>query len=161
MKIEFTPIGIIHSPHAERENMPIQPSGAAGISGTVEVFETFADGLRDLDGFSHIILIYSFHRSVGFELIVVPFLDTRPHGVFATRAPKRPNSIGLSVVKLNKVDGRILYIENIDVLDNTPLLDIKPYVPDFDAQSEDVRTGWLSQVQKSATGRKSDDRFSR
>jgi len=105
-------------------------------------------------------LIYSFHRSVGFKLVVVPFLDTKPHGVFATRAPKRPNSIGLSVVRLNKVDGRILYIENIDVLDNTPLLDIKPYVPDFDVQS-DVRTGWLSQVQKSATGRKSDDRFSR
>ncbi len=160
MKIEFTPIGIIHSPHVEQEGMPIQPTGATGISGTVEVFETFADGLKDLDGFSHIILIYSFHRSVGFELVVVPFLDTKPHGVFATRAPKRPNSIGLSVVKLNKVDGRILYIENIDILDNTPLLDIKPYVPDFDAQA-DVRTGWLSQVQKSATDRKSDDRFSR
>ncbi|MFH2065564.1 MAG: tRNA (N6-threonylcarbamoyladenosine(37)-N6)-methyltransferase TrmO [Pseudomonadota bacterium] len=159
MKIEYTPIGIIHSPHAELEGMPIQPTGAAGISGTVEVFEDFSAGLKDLDGFSHIILIYSFHRSDGFQLEVIPFLDTRPRGVFATRAPKRPNAIGLSIVRLKRVEGRILHIENLDVLDNTPLLDIKPYVPDFDAQSE-VRTGWLEHAQRSAADRKSDARFS-
>jgi tRNA-Thr(GGU) m(6)t(6)A37 methyltransferase TsaA len=90
---------------------------------------------------------------------VIPFLDTRPRGVFATRAPKRPNAIGLSIVRLNRVEGRILHIENLDVLDNTPLLDIKPYVPDFDVQS-DVRTGWLENVRRSATERKSDARFS-
>lgn len=150
---------MIHSPHADLEGMPIQPTGATGISGTVEVFEDFSAGLKDLDGFSHIILIYSFHRSEGFQLEVIPFLDTRPRGVFATRAPKRPNAIGLSIVRLNRVEGRILHIENLDVLDNTPLLDIKPYVPDFDVQS-DVRTGWLENVRRSATERKSDARFS-
>ncbi len=160
MKIEYSPIGIIHSPYTEPEGMPIQPTGAKGISGTVEVFEAFTDGLKDLDGFSHIILLYCFHRSRGYQLETVPFLDTKPHGVFATRAPKRPNPIGLSIVRLNRIEGRILYIEHTDVLDNTPLIDIKPYVPDFDARS-DVKTGWLENVPKSKIDRKSDDRFSR
>ncbi len=160
MKIEYTPIGTIRTPFTKPEDMPIQPAGAKGISGTVEVFETFAAGLKDLDGFSHIILLYFFHQSSGYQLKIVPFLDTKPHGVFATRAPKRPNPIGLSIVKLKRVDGRILYIENIDVLDNTPLLDIKPYVPEFDAQ-KDVRTGWLETLVKTEINRKSDDRFSR
>ncbi|MBC2715363.1 MAG: tRNA (N6-threonylcarbamoyladenosine(37)-N6)-methyltransferase TrmO [Desulfobacteraceae bacterium] len=160
MNIKYTPIGIIHSPYTKPEGMPIQPTGAKGIEGTVEVFETFEAGLKDLDGFSHIILLYCFHRSEGYHLETVPFLDKKPHGVFATRAPKRPNPIGLSIVKLNRIEGRILYIENIDVLDNTPLLDIKPYVPDFDTQP-DVRTGWLENVQKTDIDRKSDDRFSR
>ncbi len=160
MKIEYSPIGIIHSPHTTPEGMPIQPTGAKGISGTVEVFEQFRTGLKDLDGFSHIILLYYFHRSDGYKLEIVPFLDDKPHGVFSTRAPRRPNPIGLSIVKLNKMENGILYIENIDVLDNTPLIDIKPYVPDFDAQS-DVKTGWLEDVQKTKIDRKSDDRFSR
>ena len=162
MKIEFSPIGIIHSPHTSPEGMPIQPTGAKGIEGTIEVFEPFASGLKDLDGFSHIILLYYFHQAQGYALETVPFLDTKPHGVFATRAPKRPNPIGLSIVRLLRVDGRILYIENIDVLDNTPLIDIKPYVPDFDAlpdKQTDVRTGWLADVQAADIHRKSDDRF--
>lgn len=160
MKIEYTPIGIIHSPHTTPAGMPIQAAGAKGIKGTVEIFDSFAPGLKDLDGFSHIILLYYFHRSNGYKLEIVPFLDDKPHGVFATRAPKRPNPIGLSIVKLNKMENGILYIENIDVIDNTPLIDIKPYVPDFDAQT-DVRTGWLENVQKSKIDNKSDDRFSR
>ena len=157
-KIEYTPIGIIYTPYDEREGMPIQPGGAAGVTGSIEIFAEFSAGLKDLDGFSHIILLYAFHQSKGYNLEVIPFLDTRPHGVFATRAPKRPNSIGLSIVRLNRMEGRVLHIENIDVLNQTPLLDIKPYVPGFDAPT-DVRTGWLEESQTAAGSRKSDDRF--
>lgn len=158
MKIEFTPIGIVHSPFTELKGMPIQPPGAAGANGTVEVFEDFHPGLKDLDGFSHIILLYHFHRSHGFNLHLIPFMDTAPRGLFATRAPKRPNPIGLSVVQLNKIEDGVLHIQGVDILDGTPLLDIKPYVPEFDAQL-DVRTGWLETAAKTVSGRKSDDRF--
>jgi tRNA-Thr(GGU) m(6)t(6)A37 methyltransferase TsaA len=158
MKIEFVPIGIIHSPFMELEGMPIQPAGAAGVKGTVEVFEDFHPGLKDLGGFSHIILLYHFHRSYGFNLQVVPFMDSQPRGLFATRAPKRPNPIGLSVVKLDKIEDGVLHIQSVDILDGTPLLDIKPYVPEFDAQVE-VRTGWLEKARKTASSQKSDDRF--
>ena len=158
MKIEFTPIGIIHSPFMEPEGMPIQPPGAAGVKGTVEVLEDFHSGLNDLDGFSHIILLYHFHRSQGFNLHVVPFMDSEPRGLFATRAPKRPNPIGFSVVQLDKIEDGVLYIRGVDILDGTPLLDIKPYVPEFDAQVE-TRTGWLEKARKTVSNRKSDDRF--
>ena len=158
MKIEFTPIGIIHSPFMEPEGMPIQPVGAVGVKGTVEVFKGFHSGLEDLDGFSHIILLYHFHRSHGFDLRVVPFMDSRKRGLFATRAPKRPNPIGLSIVQLDKIEDGVLHIQSVDILDGTPLLDIKPYVPEFDAQME-VRTGWLETTGKGVFGRKSDDRF--
>jgi len=158
MKIEFTPIGIIRSPFMEPEGMPIQPAGAAGIKGTVEVFEDFCPGLKDLDGFSHIILLYHFHRSHGFNLHVVPFMDSEPRGLFATRAPKRPNPIGLSVVQLDNIEDGLLHIQGVDVLDGTPLLDIKPYVPEFDAHAG-VRTGWLEKTGKTVSSRKSDDRF--
>lgn len=158
MKIAFAPIGIIHSPFMELEDMPIQPAGAAGVKGTVEVFEDFHPALKDLDGFSHIILLYQFHRSQSFNLHVVPFMDSEPRGLFATRAPKRPNPIGLSTVQLDKIEGGVLHIQNVDILDGTPLLDIKPYVPEFDTQVE-VRTGWLEKARKSVSSRKSDDRF--
>ena len=138
--------------------MPIQPAGAAGVKGSVEVFEDFLPGLKDLDGFSHIILLYFFHRSPSFDLHVVPFMDSEPRGLFATRAPKRPNPIGLSVVQLDKIENGVLHIQNVDILDGTPLLDIKPYVPEFDSQVE-VRTGWLEKARKSVSSRKSDDRF--
>jgi tRNA-Thr(GGU) m(6)t(6)A37 methyltransferase TsaA len=157
-KIEFAPIGIIRSPYAEPENMPIQPVGAAGVQGTVEVFEEYRAGLDDLDGFSHIILLYHFHLSGSFELRVVPFLDSDPRGLFATRAPRRPNPIGLSVVQLDKIENGVLYIRNVDIVDGTPLLDIKPYVPEFDAGLE-VRTGWLEKAKRNASGRRSDNRF--
>ena len=158
MKIEFEPIGIIHTPFKELQNMPIQPTGAVGIKGTVEVFTDYHSGLKDLDGFSHIILLYHFHRSQAFSLQVVPFLDTKQRGLFATRAPKRPNPIGISVVQLDQIVNGVLHIQNVDILDGTPLLDIKPYVPDFDAQVK-VRTGWLEKARKSVSKRKSDERF--
>lgn len=158
MKIEFVPIGIIHSPFTKPEGMPIQPAGAAGVKGTVEVFEEFHPGLKDLDGFSHIVLLYHFHRSEGFNLSVVPFMDSQPRGLFATRAPKRPNPIGLSVVQLDKIEGGVLYIQSVDILDGTPLLDIKPYIPEFDPQAS-VRRGWLEKARKIVSTKTSDDRF--
>jgi len=158
MPVELKPIGIIRSPFTVPKDMPIQPAGAIGIAGTVEVHEEFRAGLKDLDGFSHIILLYHFHRSEGCRLEVIPFLDDESHGVFATRAPKRPNPIGLSVVRLCAMDNGILEIENVDVLDGTPLLDIKPYVPEFDAADE-VRTGWLEKAEGKVSNRKADHRF--
>lgn len=158
MKIEYAPIGIIHSPFYESEGMPIQPAGAAGVKGSVEVFESFKEGLADLGGFSHIILLYHFHRSHGFNLHVVPFMDSEPRGLFATRAPKRPNPIGFSVVRLEKIEDCVLQIRDVDILDGTPLLDIKPYVPAFDAPT-DVRTGWLEKAEKTVSSRRADDRF--
>ena len=158
MKIVFTPIGIIHSPFMEPEGMPIQPAGGAGVAGTVEVFEDFHAGLKDLDGFSHIILLYHLHRSRAFDLHVVPFMDSEKRGLFATRAPRRPNPIGLSVVQLDKIVDGVIYIRNMDIIDGTPLLDIKPYVPEFDTQVE-IRTGWLQKVSKTVSDRKSDNRF--
>lgn len=158
MNIEYQPIGIIYSPFKTVKGMPIQPSGAAGVRGTVEIYRKFRQGLKDLDGFSHIILIYHFHRSDGCSLIVTPFLDSVERGVFATRAPRRPNPIGLSVVRLIGIDECKLTIEGVDVLDGTPVLDIKPYVPDFD--SPDVTsTGWIGKAHKSARSCKSDNRF--
>ena len=158
MEISYRPIGIIHSPFTDIEGMPIQPTGASGIRGTVEVFPEFAEGLKDLEGFSHIILLYHFHRVQGAKLAVTPFMDSRPHGVFATRSPKRPNPIGLSIVKLLSIERNVLHIENVDILDGTPLLDIKPYVPEFDQPQAD-RVGWLEQAKGRVQSKKSDSRF--
>ena len=158
MMTRYRTIGIIHTPFQDLEGIPIQPSVGVGIRGHVEVFPEYEAGLKDLDGFSHIILVYDFHRSKGFNLQVVPFLDSELRGVFATRSPKRPNSIGLSVVKLLNVKNRILRIKNVDIIDATPLLDIKPYVPEFDQQVS-VRTGWLEEARKNVTEKKSDRRF--
>jgi len=158
MKIEFTPIGLIHSPYTDTDDMPIQPAGAENVKGSIEVFEAYQPGLQDLEGFSHIILLYCFHRSHGFKLKVIPFLDSVEHGLFATRAPKRPNPIGLSVVRLDRIENGVLQVSNKDILDSTPLLDIKPYVPEFDVR-ENVRTGWLDKLSQKAANRKSDDRF--
>ena len=156
--IKYEPIGIIQTPFKIPEGMPIQPAGAEGVKGTIEIFAEYEDGLKDLAGFSHIILLYHFHRSKGVNLHVVPFMDSQSRGVFSTRAPKRPNHIGLSLVRLRKVDGRTLHIENADILNGTPLLDIKPYVPEFD-EATSVRTGWLENARKTVSERKSDKRF--
>ena len=156
--MNYRPVGIIHSPFKEIEDMPIQPTGASGIQAVVEVFPEFAEGLRDLEGFSHIILLYHFHRVQGSRLTVTPFLDSQPRGVFATRAPKRPNPIGLSIVKLLGIEQNILHVENVDILDGTPLLDIKPYVPEFDQHPAD-RVGWLEQAKGRVQSTRSDDRF--
>ncbi|MBC8447575.1 MAG: tRNA (N6-threonylcarbamoyladenosine(37)-N6)-methyltransferase TrmO [Chloroflexi bacterium] len=158
MDITYRPIGIIHSPFTDIAGMPIQPRGAAGVPGTVEVWPEFAAGLQDLGGFSHVILLYHFHRVQEARLTVTPFLDAQPRGVFATRAPQRPNPIGLSIVKLLGIEGNILHIENVDILDGTPLLDIKPYVPEFD-QHPAERIGWLEQARGRVQGQRSDDRF--
>lgn len=158
MIVEYSPIGVVHSPFLEREGTPIQPSRSNGASGTVDVFPEFVEGLSDLDGFSHIILLCHLHRSTGWRLKVVPFLDTEPRGLFATRAPCRPNPIGLSVVNLLAVEGHVLVIENVDLLDGTPVLDIKPYVGEFDDRTN-VRTGWL-EAARVRRKRRADDRFS-
>jgi len=154
----FSPIGIIHSPFIDITGMPIQPNGARGVRGTVEIFEEFTEGLNDITGFSRIILIYAFHRCLSYKLTVTPFLDTVPRGVFATRAPGRPNPIGLSIVRLIEVKGTTLVIEDVDILDRTPLLDLKPYVPSFDSYP-DASSGWLEHVAMGAESFRSDTRF--
>ncbi|WP_292727979.1 tRNA (N6-threonylcarbamoyladenosine(37)-N6)-methyltransferase TrmO [Methanoculleus sp.] len=156
--IVFTPIGIVRSPFRDPRNMPIQPLGARGVRGTVELDPACAAGLKDLAGFSRIILLYHFHRSEGYALEVVPFLDKTPHGVFATRAPRRPNALGLSILKLVAVDGATLTIEDVDILDGTPVVDIKPYVPAFDAYP-DERSGWLAAAGEDPRTVRSDGRF--
>jgi|Deesub1362A_J573_1020465.scaffolds.fasta_scaffold03711_7 tRNA-Thr(GGU) m(6)t(6)A37 methyltransferase TsaA len=156
--IRYRPIGVVRSPFRALQEMPIQPVSRASAPGRVEIYPEFAAGLKDLDGFSHIILLYHFHRAPRVDLTVTPFLDGEQRGIFATRAPTRPNPIGLSVVALERVDGATLYLENLDILDGTPVLDIKPYVPEFDARP-DARTGWLERARGKARGTTSDDRF--
>jgi tRNA-Thr(GGU) m(6)t(6)A37 methyltransferase TsaA len=158
MRIEYQNIGIVHSPFTELEGMPIQPSRAKDVRGSVEVFPGFVDGLADLDGFSHIVLLCHLHASSGYQLRVVPYLDNEARGLFATRAPRRPNPIGLSVVRLEGIDGGVLSILDVDLLDGTPLLDIKPYVAEFDHRSE-VRSGWLEWAAHRQRDVLSDDRF--
>ena len=139
---QFTmePIGVIHSPFTDKNQTPIQPTRSPAV-GQVEIYPEFADGLQDVEGFSHIILLYVFHQSEGYTLLVKPFLDDQRRGLFATRYPRRPNPIGLSVVRLLTRHANVLEIEGVDVLDGTPLLDIKPYIPEFDARIQ-ARTGW-------------------
>lgn len=160
--IVFKPIGIVHSPYKEPKGVPIQAATveAAGVEATVEIFPEHVAGLKDLDGFSHAILVYHFHRSGEPRLLVKPFLDGQQRGLFSTRAPARPNPIGISAVRLVSVGpGGTLVVRGIDVVDGTPLLDIKPYVPAFDVVPAD-RIGWLdSKVQRAASTR-GDGRFS-
>ena len=156
--VQYQPIGIIHSPFDKPEGTPIQPAGARGAEGTVDVFPEFADGLMDIEGFSHIILVYHFHLSKKTSLRVRPYLDSLLRGVFATRSPSRPNPIGISVVRLNRVAGTILHVRDIDIVNGTPLLDIKPYVPKFDL-IETVRIGWLEGLIKKVPAVKDDGRF--
>jgi len=158
MKIEYKPIGIIHTPFQHPKGMPIQPAGAEGIRGTVEVFDEYVEGLNDVDGFSRIVLLYHFHQAKPAAMRVIPFMDTQLRGLFATRAPARPNPIGLSIVRLIGIEGNILTIENVDMLDGTPLLDIKPHVSEFASPASD-RIGWLEQARGRAKKKKSDDRF--
>lgn len=156
--IHFHPIGTIHSPFTERKGMPIQPKGAGTIQGKVCLFPEYEEGLADLAGFSHIVLLYYFHMSSGHSLKVVPFLDDMERGLFSTRAPRRPNGIGLSVVELLSVEGAVLKIQGVDILDGTPLLDIKPYVPVFDTPTR-CRIGWLEKKAGKAPDITSDNRF--
>jgi len=141
-EVRYKPIGVINTPFKQPRGTPIQPKAAEGVPGMVEVFPEYADGLKDLEGFSHIILIYHFHMSKKPSLMVKPYMDEQEHGVFATRSPSRPNPIGISVVRLVGVEENVLHVLDVDIVDGTPLLDIKPYVPEFDVRKVE-RIGWL------------------
>jgi tRNA-Thr(GGU) m(6)t(6)A37 methyltransferase TsaA len=158
MEIRYVPIGVVRSPFTDLADMPIQPRGRASAPGTVVVRPEFAEGLRDLDGFSHVILLYHLHRVERTDLTVTPFLGSGSHGVFATRAPTRPNPIGLSVVELLGVEGNVLRVAGIDVLDGTPVLDVKPHVPEFDCPGG-ARVGWLAHAHGRSATTTSDRRF--
>jgi tRNA (adenine37-N6)-methyltransferase len=157
--IEYVPIGVVRSPYRQLDGMPLQTPAAAEVDATVELDPRVHGALRDLDGFSHVWLVVHLHRVAGWEPEVVPFLDDRrPRGVLATRSPRRPNPIGLSLVELRAVDPRALRIRGIDLLDGTPVLDVKPYVPLFDAR-EDARPGWFGTGAERVHEVRSDDRY--
>jgi len=155
---ELKPIGIVRTPFQDLKNMPIQPGGASGVRGTLEIFSEFQEGLKDVELFSHLFLLYRFHRAVRTSLEVIPFLDSEKRGVYATRSPLRPNHIGLSVVHLLERKENILDIENVDILDGTPLLDIKPYVLQFDGV-ENPSSGWITANSHEVAAKRSDERF--
>ena len=157
-KIVYSPIGIVHSPFKEQKGTPIQSAYAQGTEGTVEIFPEYADGLKDIEGFSHIFLIFHFHLSGKASLTAKPFMDDKPHGIFSIRGPNRPNPIGISIVRLVGVEKNILHVEDLDIVDGTPLLDIKPYVPEFDTR-EAVKTGWLEKNIHKLPKSKDDGRF--
>jgi tRNA-Thr(GGU) m(6)t(6)A37 methyltransferase TsaA len=146
MEIVMKPIGLLHSPFTDKQQTPIQPTRSQA-SGWAEVYPEFAQGLQDIEGFSHIILLYVFHQSDSYSLLVKPFLDDTQHGLFTTRYPRRPNPIGISIVRLLRRRGNLLDLGEVDMLDGTPLLDIKPYVPDFDVRKQ-ARTGWYAHRSK-------------
>jgi tRNA-Thr(GGU) m(6)t(6)A37 methyltransferase TsaA len=156
--VTFTPIGIVRTPFATQAGMPIQTVAAGGVQGRVELDPAYAGGLADLDGFTHLHLITYLHRSGQPSLRVMPYLDTAERGIFATRSPKRPNAIGLSLVRLVRVEGAVLHVEELDLLDGTPLLDIKPYVPPFDDR-EGARYGWFEQRAQDVHAVRADERF--
>ena len=158
-KIEFKPIGVIHTPFKTREGVPVQSSGGQDVEGVVEIDPEYADGLADLDGFSHLLLVYHLHLSEGYKLKVVPFLDTVERGLFSTRAPGRPNPIGVSVVRLERMEGNRLHIRGIDMVDGTPLLDIKPCVPHLYPSPDEVKMGWLEGKVDRFRSQRSDGRF--
>lgn len=158
--MELDPIGVIHTPFTEPLGTPIQPAAAKGARGTVEVLEKYAEGLKDLDGFERVWLVYWFDRAAETRLLVRPYLVEEAHGLFATRAPCRPNPIGISSVKLVSVEGNVLHVEDVDMLDGTPLLDIKPYVSHFDVFDVE-RNGWLDEAlrRRKLTEAEADGRF--
>lgn len=154
--LSLRPIGVIRSPFTEAAGTPIQTVFAADARGCVEIYPEYAEGLRDLAGFERIWLIYLLDRAPAGKLRVVPFRDDIERGIFATRAPCRPNPIGLSCIRVLAVEGGIISIADVDVLDGTPLLDIKPYVPAFDA-FPGIRCGWYEKASVNRTI--ADDRF--
>jgi tRNA-Thr(GGU) m(6)t(6)A37 methyltransferase TsaA len=140
--ITIKPIGIINTPHKEPKDIPIQGKFKMGITGTARIFPEYKAGLKDLEGFSHVILIYHFNRSKEEKLTGKPFLEDTEHGIFAIRSPHRPNHIGFSIVKLKSIKGDTITFTEVDILNGTPLLDIKPYVKHFDSRSK-VKSGWI------------------
>ena len=157
-EIVYRPIGIIHSPFKKPQGTPIQPSAGKGIKGTIEIYPEYIKGLKDLEGFSHIILLFHLHLVKKATLQAKPFMDNELHGIFSIRGPSRPNPIGLSIVKLEKIVNNILYIEDLDIIDTTPLLDIKPYVSNFDDR-KNIKIGWLEDNIKKLSLSVDDGRF--
>jgi tRNA (adenine37-N6)-methyltransferase len=158
MRISYSPIGYFRSPYRDVKGMPVQPVGAEEIEGCIEVLPEFLGGLKDLEGFSHVHVLCHLHRISGYDLMVKPFLDTERHGVFATRSPKRPNPISLSVMRLQGICGDRVMLRGIDILDGTPVLDLKPYVAEFD-QCDADRFGWFAGKSHQARYLRSDERF--
>lgn len=160
--IEYTAIGVVHSPFKEPAGTPIQAAGAAAadVEAVVEIYPQFSEGLKDIEGFSHLIILCHLHRVQPTGLLVKPFLENELHGVFATRSPGRPNPIGFSVVRLDKVEGRLLRVRGVDILDQTPVLDIKPYIGEFDCR-EAERVGWLANNLHKLHETKDDGRFAK
>jgi len=152
-EISYRPIGIIHSEHTLAEKTPIQPVYAKGCKGYAEVFEEFTEGLNDIEGFSHIYLLYHFHQAMPVKLLAKPFLQDVERGIFSVRAPERPNPIGLSIVELLSRKGNILHLDGVDILEGTPLLDIKPYTAKFDLITE-TRNGWQDTVDEKTARRR-------
>jgi len=160
MEISYRPIGMIRSHYTKKTGVPIQGILSEKSFGLVEVFHEFKEGLKDIEGFSHLILIYHMHQVEGMDLVCQPFLQDKEHGVFAVRSPRRPNPIGFSVVRLESRDGRTLHISEVDIMDQTPLLDIKPWVSHFDTR-RDTRCGWFEEVLEGVRTRDADDRYGR
>ena len=158
LNISYKPIGIVHSPFTKPEGTPIQSAVSKNSEAVIEIYPEFEEGLRDLEHFSHIYILFHLHLAEKKELTVIPFLDTTPHGVFATRSPGRPNSIGISVVCLDKIESNMLYVKNIDILDGSPVLDIKPYIPQFDV-FETTKNGWFEKNVHKMESQKDDGRF--
>lgn len=156
--IIYQPIGIIHTPFNTPDNMPIQNCGAKGVHGTIEIYPEFVAGLQDVEEFSHLILVYHLHQVNHYSLKVIPFMDKIEHGIFSTRAPVRPNPIGITVLKLIELKGCMITIEGVDMLNETPLLDMKPYLPSVDAMNN-VKIGWFERDIKNFESKKSDTRF--
>lgn len=154
----YHPIGIVHSPFKEPKGTPVQPIAALDVEGVIEIYPEYIPGLKDIEGFSHLILLYHLHLAKDSGLVVKPFLGDELHGIFATRSPGRPNSIGLSIVRLDKVQGSKLFVRDLDIVDSTPLLDIKPYVAKFDVRQE-VRSGWFEENMHKLSKVKDDGRF--
>jgi tRNA-Thr(GGU) m(6)t(6)A37 methyltransferase TsaA len=159
-EVIYKPIGVVHSPFKLPQNVPIQSAAAKGVVGSVEVLQEYVEGLKDVEGFSHLILVYHFHLAQPYSLLVTPFMDKKLHGLFATRAPSRPNPIGVSIVRLTKVEQNLLHIQDVDIVDGTPLLDIKPFVPEFD-QRKAERIGWLEKKVDKLHSSKDDGRFAK
>ncbi len=161
MDITIKPIGIIHTPFKEPAGIPIQGSLRCDLRGKIEIFPEYQEGLKDIEGFSHLILVYYFHLAEGYSLTAVPFLDERPRGIFAIRSPKRPNHIGITVVRLIKKDGNMLHFCGVDMVDGTPLLDIKPYFPDIDSHKT-KETGWMKdKLRRFGRKKRADNRFTK
>ena len=156
--ITYHPIGIVHSPFKSPEGTPIQSVAAKGTEAIIEIFPQFSEGLTDLEHFSHIYILFDLHLAQKKELMVVPFVDNKPHGIFATRSPGRPNSIGISVVILDRIENNKLHVKNIDILDGSPVLDIKPYIPQFDV-FENVESGWFPKNKETIENKIDDGRF--